>query len=142
MEHRIRVINEHDRRTLEWLRMKVGDASLEAAATRLGGLEKPYISTVCRELGIRPPRFPTTRRVEGTPTGNQSIAAIKMLLASKIGPAQARTRGEPRLREATAVFSQTRARSERDVVCSTGLARKTHANFWRSVGAGSPSSIQ
>jgi hypothetical protein len=98
MEHRIRVTNEHDRRTLEWLRMKVGDAALESAAWHLGGSTKPYISAVCRELGVRPPRFPSTRRVEGTPTGNQSIAAIKKLLASKMGSAQASTRRGPNLR--------------------------------------------
>jgi hypothetical protein len=98
MEHRIRVIDEHDRRTLEWLRMKVGDAALESAAARLVGSTKPYISAICRELGVRPPRFQTVRRVEGTPTGNQSIAAIKTLLANKTGSAQARTHRGPNLR--------------------------------------------
>ncbi len=98
MEHRIRVMNEHDRRTLEWLRMKVGDVALESAAQRIGVRTKPYVSAVCRELGVRPPQFATARRVEGTPTGNQSIAAIKALLASKAASPQVRVHRGPNLR--------------------------------------------
>lgn len=86
MEHLIRILNERDRRTLEWLRTRVGDASLEFAVKNIGGTAKPYISTVCRTLGVRPPTFAGPgRRVEGTATANQSLAAMKALLAAKAG---------------------------------------------------------
>jgi hypothetical protein len=55
MEHLIRVQNDYDRQVLAWLRGRIGDAALQAAATRLAGARKPYLSTICRSLGIRPP---------------------------------------------------------------------------------------
>lgn len=62
MEHLIRILNDHDRQVLAWLRTLVGDARLSEAARRLVapreqhvGVPKPYLSTVCRYLGVRPP---------------------------------------------------------------------------------------
>jgi hypothetical protein len=40
MEHLVRVQNERDRRALAWLRAR-----------------KPYLSAVCRTLGVTAPRF-------------------------------------------------------------------------------------
>ena len=55
MEHLVRVQNEYDRQVLAWLRARVGDAVVQAAAQRLGGERKPYLSTICRGLNITPP---------------------------------------------------------------------------------------
>jgi hypothetical protein len=57
MEHLIRVVNERDRQLLEWLREQVGEKRLEAAAYRLSSDDrpKPYVSAVCRYLGLKPP---------------------------------------------------------------------------------------
>ncbi|MEI7298189.1 hypothetical protein WCQ02_39420 [Paraburkholderia tropica] len=63
MEHLVRILNDNDRQTLAWLRRHVGDARLSDAARRLiaqreqhaGIGSKPYLSAVCRYLGVRPP---------------------------------------------------------------------------------------
>jgi hypothetical protein len=62
MEHLVRVQNERDRRTLAWLREKVGDAAIVAAAQRHGP-SKPYLSAVCRTLGVTAPRFSVPYRL-------------------------------------------------------------------------------
>ena len=60
MEHLIRVQNEYDRQILVWLRGRIGDAALASAARRAAAEgKKPYLSTICRLLKIRPP----TRRM-------------------------------------------------------------------------------
>ena len=58
MEQWVRVHNERDRKVLAWLRERVGDAAIAAAAqacTR--GDSKPYLSVVCRRLGLSVPRL-------------------------------------------------------------------------------------
>lgn len=57
MEHLIRVINERDRQLLKWLLEQVGAPRLTAAAHRLSSenYPKPYVSAVCRYLGLKPP---------------------------------------------------------------------------------------
>jgi len=61
MEDLVRVQNEYDRLVLAWLRSHVGDRALRQAALKLSGPEgrdsrrKPYLSTVCRLLGVQPP---------------------------------------------------------------------------------------
>ncbi len=85
MEHLIRVQNDYDRQVLAWLRARIGDAALQSAAARLTGARKPYLSTLCRSLGIRPP----TRRdfaQEAAPmhraVGDQYLARIRAILAT------------------------------------------------------------
>ena len=78
MEDLVRVQNEYDRLVLAWLRSHVGDRALRQAALKLAGPEggdsrrKPYLSTVCRLLGVQPPprrtlhaRSAAQRRVVG-----------------------------------------------------------------------------
>ncbi|MBB5429786.1 hypothetical protein OKW33_006356 [Paraburkholderia atlantica] len=62
MEHLVRVYNEKDRQTLEWLRRHVGDAAIATAVEQCAGSGKPYLSTVCRRLGVRTPEFSVARR--------------------------------------------------------------------------------
>jgi hypothetical protein len=82
MEHLVRVQNERDRRTLAWLREHVGDAAIMAAARRCGP-SKPYLSMVCRTLGVTAPRFSAQCRHTPSATGEQSLAAIRQILASR-----------------------------------------------------------
>jgi hypothetical protein len=78
MEHLVRVLNERDRQTLAWLRRTVGDAAIGAAAQDVRGVSKPYLSSVCRRLGVTPPVFPSSRPSE---TATRAMAAIRRILA-------------------------------------------------------------
>jgi len=84
MEHLVRVQNERDRRTLAWLREKVGDAAIVAAAQRYGP-SKPYLSAVCRTLGVTAPRLSAPRRLTPSAAAEQSLATIRQILASRTG---------------------------------------------------------
>ncbi|AMR81611.1 hypothetical protein [Cupriavidus nantongensis] len=90
MEHLIRVQNDYDRQVLAWLRRRIGDAALQSAVQRLAGSSKPYLSTICRSLGIRPPsrrQFAAeTSRIHRA-VGDSYLARIREILAK--GPAQA-----------------------------------------------------
>ena len=83
MEHLVRVQNERDRRTLAWLRTQVGDAAIAEAAQHCGGPSKPYLSSVCRTLGVTAPRFGAPRRLTPSATAEQSLATIRQILASR-----------------------------------------------------------
>jgi len=83
MEHLVRVHNEQDRQTLEWLRRHVGDAAIAAAVERCAGSGKPYLSSVCRQLGIKTPGFHLPRRESPSPVAEQSLAAIRGILAAR-----------------------------------------------------------
>jgi hypothetical protein len=81
MEHLVRVLNDRDRRVLAWVREQVGDAAFADAASRCGPV-KPYISAVCRRLGLSAPVFRTVPHVP-TATGEQSLARIRRILAER-----------------------------------------------------------
>ncbi|MBN3856745.1 hypothetical protein G3N59_25520 [Paraburkholderia sp. Ac-20340] len=90
MEHLVRILNDNDRQTLAWLRRHVGDARLSDAARRLiaqreqhGGIgSKPYLSAVCRYLGVRPPApLSATKIVAGNPIADQYLSRIREVLA-------------------------------------------------------------
>ncbi|SOZ40338.1 hypothetical protein [Cupriavidus neocaledonicus] len=84
MEHLIRVQNDYDRQVLAWLRRRIGDAALQSAVDRLADPRKPYLSTICRSLGIRPPsrrQFAAeTARIHRT-VGDSYLARIREILA-------------------------------------------------------------
>lgn len=84
MEHLVRVYNEQDRRTLEWLRKHVGDAAIAAAVKRCSG-GKPFLSLVCRQIGVRPPHFSASGRPAPTATGEQALVTIRGILAAQAG---------------------------------------------------------
>jgi hypothetical protein len=90
MEHLVRVLNERDRRTLAWLRTQVGDAALTAAARLCSGPTKPYVSAVCRCLGVTTPHFSSSRSHNPTALAEQSLAVIRQILAVRSRPTSAR----------------------------------------------------
>lgn len=54
MEQWVRVRNEQDHQLLRWLVEAVGEAAIAKAAQACArGDAKPYLSTVCRQLGCR-----------------------------------------------------------------------------------------
>ncbi|MCX4162892.1 MULTISPECIES: hypothetical protein [Paraburkholderia] len=98
MEHLLRVINESDRQTLAWLRTHVGDARVAAAARHLASRSdtgntgnanaprKPYVSAVCRYLGVWPPAPDTPRLADDDhATGDRYLAQIRELLKRRGG---------------------------------------------------------
>ncbi|WP_075643738.1 hypothetical protein [Paraburkholderia monticola] len=87
MEHLIRVYNEKDRRTLEWLRRHVGDAAIASAVERCAGPGKPYVSAVCRRLGVRAPEFSVPRQ-ESSPIAEHSLATMRSILATRAASAR------------------------------------------------------
>ncbi|WCM21192.1 hypothetical protein NDK50_06990 [Paraburkholderia bryophila] len=84
MTYLIRILNDADRETLAWLCKHVGDVRVAAAARDLGGSGKPYVSAVCRYLGVRPPppRQPD-RPVGDCTVGDSHLAQIRLLLAQR-----------------------------------------------------------
>jgi hypothetical protein len=85
MEHLVRVQNERDRRTLAWLWAQVGDAAIAEAARQCDGAAKPYLSSVCRTLGVTPPRFAAPPRLTPSAAAEQSLATIRRVLVSRSG---------------------------------------------------------
>ena len=83
MEHLVQVRNEHDRATLAWLRRHVGDTTLAAAARACGGASKPYLSRVCRRLGVMPPDFAASHPCAPSAIGETALAGIRQLLADR-----------------------------------------------------------
>jgi hypothetical protein len=80
----IRILNDGDRETLAWLRKHIGDVRVAAAARHLGGNGKPYLSAVCRYLGVRPPTpLQHSRSVEDCRVGDNYLAQIRQLLARR-----------------------------------------------------------
>ena len=89
MEQWVRVQNERDRKVLAWLRARVGDAAIAAAAqacTR--GDSKPYLSVICRHLGLFAPRL-TSHCVSTDAAGERHLAAIYEILRSHSPDARA-----------------------------------------------------
>lgn len=92
MEHLIRILNDDDRQTPVWLRTHVGDVRLASAARQLiaqreqftASWTKPYISAVCRYLGVWPP---APRRSTHTHAdhrvADRHLAQIRQMLAQR-----------------------------------------------------------
>jgi hypothetical protein len=79
MEQWVRVRNEQDRQLLKWLIDAVGEAAIVKAAHGCArGDAKPYLSTVCRQLGVSVPRL-SIQRSPGE-VGEQQLQAIYHIL--------------------------------------------------------------
>ena len=89
MEQWVWVQNEHDRQVLVWLREQVGDAALAAAAQACARADaKPYLSKVCRQLGLSVPRL--TRHDASTEgVGERHLAAMYAILGAPSARAHA-----------------------------------------------------
>jgi hypothetical protein len=80
MEEWVRVRNERDRKVLAWLRGQVGDTAIATAAQAcVRGDSKPYLSVVCRQLGLSIPRL-TIRGVRTEAVGEKHLAAMYEIL--------------------------------------------------------------
>ncbi|GAB7548310.1 hypothetical protein [Cupriavidus sp. CuC1] len=98
MEHLVRVQNEYDRQVLAWLRERVGDAAVQAAAQRLAGDRKPYLSTICRSLNVTPPARRTLCAQSSRASrevGDRYLASIRALLARSAPAAQRHSQQQP-----------------------------------------------
>ncbi|PRP68482.1 hypothetical protein BUE93_22025 [Chromobacterium amazonense] len=74
------VESDRDRRTVQWLIKTVGQEKIDDAIGKLMGKRKPYISNVCKILGVSPPKNLEITDVE---TAKNKIAAIKEMLNKK-----------------------------------------------------------
>ncbi len=84
MKSLIRIVNDEDRQTVEWLVANVGAARVEAAVARLAsGGRRPFVSALCRYLGAWPPA--QRRGIAGesahTAVGDLHLARIRQFLA-------------------------------------------------------------
>ncbi|WP_371883219.1 hypothetical protein [Caballeronia sp. S22] len=88
----MRILNDDDRQTLVWLRTHVGDTRVAEAACRLIAQREtsvrtwsqPYVSAVCRYLGVWPPTSQRSLRVEGNhAVADQHLAQMRQLLAQR-----------------------------------------------------------
>mgnify|MGYP001409921673 CR=1 FL=1 len=80
MEQWVRVRNELDRQLLKWLVEAIGEAAIvKAAKACTRGDAKPYLSTVCRQLGVSVPRLSTQPSQPGE-VGEQHLQAIYHIL--------------------------------------------------------------
>jgi hypothetical protein len=80
MEQWVRVRNEQDRQLLKWLIETIGEAAIVKAAHACArGDAKPYLSTVCRQLGVSVPRLSTQRSHPGE-VGEQHLQVIYHIL--------------------------------------------------------------
>jgi hypothetical protein len=83
MEQYVRVQNERDRRTLAWLRQRVGEAAIVAAAQACTHVDsKPYLSVICRRLGLSVPKL-TNHDVSVEAVGERHLAAMYEILRSR-----------------------------------------------------------
>lgn len=80
MEQWVRVENDRDRQVLVWLRGQLDDETIVAAAQRCASPGvKPYLSMVCRALGLTPPRYVFTRHANAE-IGERHLASIYQIL--------------------------------------------------------------
>jgi hypothetical protein len=80
MEEWVRVQNERDRKVLAWLRGQVSDTAIATAARACAqGDSKPYLSAVCRQLGLKTPIM-LTRSQTSEIVGERHLAAMYEIL--------------------------------------------------------------
>ena len=85
MEHRVRLVNDTDRQVFAWLRSQAGDIRVARALHQLGRTRKPYVSALCRYLGLRPPltiQRPVRRAATDHSVGDHYLALIRQHLAT------------------------------------------------------------
>ena len=83
MEEWVRVQNERDRKVLAWLRGRVGDTAIATAARACArGDSKPYLSAVCRQLGLSVPILPNRSPITEA-VGERHLAAMYEILRAR-----------------------------------------------------------
>ena len=83
MKHLVRVYNERDRRTPEWLRRHVSDSAIAVTVERCAGSGKPYLSAVCKHRSVKTPVFSVPHRQTPSPVAEESLAAIRSILPAR-----------------------------------------------------------
>lgn len=76
------ILNDRDRRVLSWLKSQFADEQILQALANISGQRKPFLSNVCKVLGVTVPDT-----VLATPAGQarKHLDAAKALLATKLG---------------------------------------------------------
>jgi hypothetical protein len=88
MEEWVRVQNERDRKVLVWLRGQVSDAAIATAARACAERDsKPYLSAVCRQLGLKAPIM-SSKSQANEAVGERHLAAMYEILRER--PSEAR----------------------------------------------------
>jgi hypothetical protein len=83
MEEWVRVRNERDRKVLVWLRGQVSDPAIATAAQSCArGDSKPYLSAVCRRLGLKAPIMPSRSQISEA-IGKRHLAAMYDILRTR-----------------------------------------------------------
>jgi hypothetical protein len=83
MEEWVRVQNERDRKVLVWLRGQASDTAIATAARACArGDSKPYLSAVCRQLGLKAPIMPSKSPTSGA-VGERHLAAMYEILRAR-----------------------------------------------------------
>jgi hypothetical protein len=83
MEECVRVQNERDRKVLVWLRRQVNDTAIAMAARACArGDSKPYLSAVCRQLGLKAPIL-SSRSQTSEAVGARHLAAMYEILRAR-----------------------------------------------------------
>lgn len=84
LEHRLRIVNDTDRQILAWLSARVDEVRIGRALHQLGRYRKPYVSALCRYLGVRPPISivrPAPRTITHHAVGDHYLSLIRQHLA-------------------------------------------------------------
>jgi hypothetical protein len=83
MEEWVRVQNERDRKVLVWLRGQASDTAIATAARACAwGDSKPYLSAVCRQLGLKAPIMPS-KSPTSEAVGERHLAAMYEILRAR-----------------------------------------------------------
>jgi hypothetical protein len=83
MEEWVRVQNERDRKVLVWLRDQVSDTAIATAARACArGDSKPYLTAVCRQLGLKVPIM-SSRSQTSEAVGERHLAAMYAILRAR-----------------------------------------------------------
>jgi hypothetical protein len=83
MEEQVRVQNERDRKVLVWLRGQVSDDAIATAARACAPVRsKPYLSAVCRQLGLKAPIMPSASLTSDA-VGEKHLAVMYKILRGR-----------------------------------------------------------
>jgi hypothetical protein len=91
MDSLIRVLNDEDRQALAWLQRHVGEARVADAARQLAHSGRPpFVSALCRHLGVWPPAAAQSSRREcDRSVALKHLAQMRQLL-SQLGATKLR----------------------------------------------------
>lgn len=80
LRDQVMLANDRDHRTFDWLCREVGETRIEEAIGQLAGNRKPYLSNLCKLLGVTPPAQLTRT---SDLVAREKLAGIKAMLHGK-----------------------------------------------------------